>query len=145
MTVVVNRSHTCLFNVGVPGGEDWLQQRDQQNRFLYFHRSLKTSRTDFHRFYDGQSATLCHSNVRSLGTEENICTRRENVTGGWRKYNEMSYFVYYSPNIRMMKSRTRWDGIGAVINTYNLLLRNLKKTDVHITYNINTGVGGRQH
>jgi hypothetical protein len=47
------------------------------------------------------------------GGEENILTKRDEVTGGWRKLlNEQLHSLYSSPNIiRMIKStRMRWAG-----------------------------------
>jgi hypothetical protein len=59
--------------------------------------------------------------------EENICTKEDEVTGGWRKlHNDKLHYLYSSPSIiRMMKSRRlRWAGRVARMeekNAYRIL------------------------
>jgi len=45
---------------------------------------------------------------------ETFGTKRDELTGEWRRlHNEELIELYYSPNIRMMKSRRiMWDGQG---------------------------------
>jgi hypothetical protein len=60
-------------------------------------------------------------------------TKRDEVTGGWRKlHNEELHTSYSSPNIRTIKSRRmRWAGhvacVGSMRNAYTIFVGKLEE------------------